>query len=93
MNTQRGGIYKALGEVENAVFQVDDLPGVYREDEHSRFLMEALAKLGDVVKMMGLPDLNDLNGTDCRIHCWREVAVLAVCAIAHLRAAQEQQGT
>jgi hypothetical protein len=39
-----------------------------------------------------LDDAVDINGTDCRIYRWRQIAAVAVCAIARIRHAQATCG-
>jgi adenosine/AMP kinase len=89
----RPRVYKALGEVENEVLTLDDLHGaVHRSNEQQQQAL-AFHELGELVKYGGLDDAVDINRTDCRIYRWRQIAAVAVCAIARIRHAQEQEGT
>ena len=89
---QRRRLYKALGEIEASLFADTDLELRLTEDPKT-LLMKALQEMGTLVTYMGLDEPHDINGTDCRAYAWKNVAVLAVCAIASVREAQEQEPT
>jgi len=83
---QRRQIYKAMGEVEAALFAEGDLDLRLR-DSTQQLLMAALGDLGDLVKFLGLPGgvALDINGNDCATHYWKKVAVVSLHAIARVR--------
>ena len=86
---QRRNAYKALGEIEAALFADQDLELLLAEDLNA-ILMKALHEMGTLVRYMALKEPHDINGTDCRAYSWNTVAKLAVCAIASVRDSQSQ---